>query len=423
MLRPILCAVAACLLAGPAASEPLAAVPASYAPVLPDVRPAPRAIQAAEPGDAGLSRWIAAFYPRAQRAGITRATLDAAFAGVRYDAEVVRRDRNQSEFSKTVWDYLGTAVSAARIRNGRAALNRHAVLLTSIEAHLGVDKEIVTAIWGLESAYGATKGGRDVIGSMATLAYDGRRGDFFEAELVAALRIIQDGDISPRAMKGSWAGAMGHTQFMPSSYLEHAVDVTRDGRRDIWGEDPSDALASTAVYLRANGWTPGQPWGVEVRLPQGFDFDQATRDIARLPSAWARLGVRDMEGRAVPDHGRASILLPAGAKGAAFMIFDNFEVLESYNTADAYVIGVGHLADRLKGGAPIRGGWPTGDRALTLPERLELQRLLTAGGFRPGAVDGKMGPLTIDAVRRYQRSQGLVPDGYANPALLARMRR
>ena len=423
MLRPILCAVAACLLAGPAASEPLAAVPASYAPVLPDIRPAPRAIQAAEPGDAGLSRWIAAFYPRAQRAGITRATLDAAFAGVRYDAEVVRRDRNQSEFSKTVWDYLGTAVSAARIRNGRAALNRHAVLLTSIEAHLGVDKEIVTAIWGLESAYGATKGGRDVIGSMATLAYDGRRGDFFEAELVAALRIIQDGDISPRAMKGSWAGAMGHTQFMPSSYLEHAVDVTRDGRRDIWGEDPSDALASTAVYLRANGWTPGQPWGVEVRLPSGFDYDQATRDIARMPSAWARLGVRDMEGRAVPDHGRASILLPAGAKGAAFMIFDNFEVLESYNTADAYVIGVGHLADRLKGGAPIRGGWPTGDRALTLPERLELQRLLTAGGFRPGAVDGKMGPLTIDAVRRYQRSQGLVPDGYANPALLARMRR
>ncbi|MEM7320295.1 MAG: lytic murein transglycosylase, partial [Pseudomonadota bacterium] len=205
-------------------------------------------------------------------------------------------------------------------------------------------------------------------------------------------------------------------------YLDYAVDHTGDGRRDIWSDDPSDALASTAAYLSGFGWTTGQPWGVEVVLPDGFDFATARRDLTRLPSDWAALGVLDTNGQAVPDHGRASILLPAGGTGAAFMVFDNFEVLERYNTADAYVVGVGHLADRIAGGAAIQSDWPRQDRALTLDERLELQRRLTSRGFDTEGIDGKIGPLTINAVRAYQLANNLMPDGYASLRLLNRLR-
>jgi lytic murein transglycosylase len=261
-----------------------------------------------------------------------------------------------------------------------------------------------------------------VIEAMATLAFDGRRAAFFEDQLLAALRILENGDTSPANMTGSWAGAMGHTQFIPTSYLEFAVDFTGDGRRDIWSDDPTDALASTAAYLAHWGWKRGQPWGVEVRLPPHFDYLQARRELERLPSEWAALGVRDMSGNPVPDHGPASVLLPAGHTGAAFLIFANFAVIERYNTADAYVIGVGHLADRINGGPAIRGGWPRDDRALTLPERLELQTLLTAAGFDTEKIDGKIGPLTINAVREYQRARALPPDGYASLAILIRLR-
>ena len=369
----------------------------------------------------GMEAWIAAFRPRALAAGIRPEVFDRALAGVTPDPEVVRRDRSQSEFTKTIWDYLSTAVSEARVANGRRALARHAATLGAVEARYGVDKHVVAAIWGLESAYGGFRGGDSTIRSLATLAHDGRRGDFFEAELLAALRILQEGEVTPQAMRGSWAGAMGHTQFMPSSFLEHAVDATGDGRRDIWGDDPADALASAAAYLANHGWTPGQPWGVEVRLPEGFDHMEARRDLVRLPSEWAAMGVTGARGP-VADHGPASVLLPAGHRGAAFLVFGNFEVLEAYNTADAYVIGVGHLADRLRGGPPLAGDWPRADRALTFAERTELQRRLTAAGFDTVKVDGRIGPLTVDAVRRYQASMGLVPDGYANLALLQRLR-
>jgi lytic murein transglycosylase len=266
------------------------------------------------------------------------------------------------------------------------------------------------------------RGNTPIIKALSTLAYDGRRGEFFEAQLLAALRIVQSGDVDPADMKGSWAGAMGHTQFMPTSYLEHAQDFDGDGRRDIWSDIPVDALASTAAYLKNFGWTAGQPWGVEVRLPDGFDYVLSGEKVKKSTAFWARQGVRDMNGDPVPNHGPASILLPAGAQGAAFMIFDNFHVIERYNPADAYVIGVGHLSDRIGGGPPIQARWPRGDRPLRFAERQEMQRRLTAAGYNTFGVDGIIGPNTISAVKQFQLAEGLVPDGYASMEVLKRLR-
>lgn len=366
--------------------------------------------------------WVKRFKRRALRNGISQATLDAAFKGVRYNSDVIERDRNQNEFTKTIWDYLGSAASDTRIANGKAALRDNRRVLEAIERKYGVEKEVVVAVWGLESAYGAFKGDIPVIEALATLAFDGRRGKFFEAQLVAALEILQEGHTTARNMKGSWAGAMGHTQFIPTSFQSFAVDFTGDGRRDIWGDDPSDALASTAAYLQRSGWTKGQPWGVEVRVPRNFDYRLADRKVTKAPSTWARFGVVGMDGKPVRDHGAASLLLPAGHQGAAFLIFDNFAAIEAYNTADAYVIGVGHLSDRITGGGAFQSGWPYGDRALTFDERKELQRRLNRGGHGDLKVDGLIGPITINAVRDYQIAQGFVPDGYASFNLLKGMR-
>jgi lytic murein transglycosylase len=375
--------------------------------------------------DAGLQTWITGFRARALAAGISADVFDAALKNVRYSEEVLRRDRNQSEFTKTIWEYLTTATSDLRISNGKKALAKQGAALEQIEAKYGVDKEVIVAIWGLESAYGTFKGSDSVITSLVSLvslAYDGRRRAFFEAELMDALRILEAGDISPDQMTGSWAGAMGHTQFMPSSFQLYAVDFTGDDKRDIWGDDPRDALASTAAYLRHFGWTLDQPWGVEVRLPDGFDYLLADRDVTKSSAEWAALGVAGVNGSVVAEHGPASILLPGGAEGAAFMIFSNFEVIERYNTADAYVIGIGHLSDRIAGEGPIQQGWPLQDRALTFDERIELQTRLTALGFDTVKIDAKIGPLTINAVRDFQLAKGLVPDGYASPRLLERVR-
>jgi lytic murein transglycosylase len=365
--------------------------------------------------------WISGFKKRAQRAGIDQRVLEDAFQDVRYDVEVIKRDRNQSEFTKTIWDYLDTAVSKARIKNGKSAISKHKKTLETIEAKYGVNKEVVAAIWGLESAYGGFRGGNSVMQSLATLAYDGRRGAFFEEQLIAALKILQNGDTTPNNMTGSWAGAMGHTQFIPTSYLDYAVDFTGDGKRDIWSNDPSDALASTAAYLKTFGWITGQPWGVEVTIPDGFDYTLANREIKKMPSDWASVGVKGVSGT-VSDYGPASVLLPAGSDGAAFLIFNNFSVIEEYNTADAYVIGVGHLSDRIKGADPIKAEWPREDRALTFKERQQMQRLLTAAGFNTKGVDGKIGPNSISAIKGFQRSAGMIPDGYASLNLLERLR-
>lgn len=374
------------------------------------------------PSESGLRDWIASFRPRAIETGITAETYDRAMKSVRYDANVIKRDRNQSEFTKTIWDYLDTAVSDVRVSNGKAALAKWDKTLSTIEATYGVKKEIVTAIWGLESAYGVFRGDGSTLTSLATLAYDGRRAEFFEGELLDALRILQAGDTTPTQLVGSWAGAMGHTQFMPSSFQAHAVDHDGDGKRNIWGDDPVDALASTAAYLKHFGWTTGQPWGVEVKLPEGFDYTMARRELVKLPSDWAVLGVTRPNGTAVRDYGLASVLLPGGAEGVAFLIFGNFKVLESYNTADAYVVGVGHLADRIRGADRFEADWPRHLRVLSYEERVELQKRLTAAGFDTVKIDAKMGPLTVAAIRQFQKSRGLLPDGYPSLSLLERLR-
>ena len=395
---------------------------ASPRPVERSAERAPEVVSGAAQGQQGLRDWIDGFRPRALAQGISAGVFDRAMTGRTYDADIITRDRNQAEFTKTIWDYLDTAVSDLRIENGRKALAKWDETLNRIEAAYGVEKEVIVAIWGLESAYGTFRGSIDILDALATLAYDARRADFFENELLQALRILQDGDTTAARLKGSWAGAMGHTQFMPSSFQAHAVDFDGDGRRNIWEDDPVDALASTGAYLRHHGWTTGQPWGMEVRLPDGFDHTLADRERLKLPSDWAALGIAPVRGDFDDAHGYASILLPGGAEGAAFIIFSNFAVLETYNTADAYVVGVGHLSDRIAGGPPIEHGWPRRLRALTKPERIELQERLTAAGFDTVKIDAKMGPLTINAVRRFQLDQGLLPDGYPSLSILERLR-
>lgn len=371
------------------------------------------------PNSAGFPLWLAAFRDRARAAGITDATLDAALPGLSFLPDVVVKDRNQAEFTRTIWDYLDRAVSEERVTLGRKALADHRGLLGRIAARYGVDAEVVVAIWGLETSYGAWRGDTPTLSALASLAYDGRRSAFFEGQLLAALQILQAGEVTADRMRGSWAGAMGHTQFMPTSFESLAVDFTGDGRRDIWGDDPADALASTAAYLARNGWVAGQPWGMEVRLPEGFDHALSGEQVTKSMADWQAIGVRRGDGADLAGQGAASVLLPAGAAGAAFLRLANFAAIESYNPADAYVIAVGHLADRIAGGGPIVAGWPRQDRALTGDERRQLQARLTAAGFDTGGVDGKIGPRTMAAVRAFQTSRGLVPDGYASPALLA----
>ncbi|WBL34701.1 lytic murein transglycosylase [Sinirhodobacter sp. HNIBRBA609] len=370
----------------------------------------------------GFENWLEGFKPRAKAAGISDATWARATQDIRYNPKVIERDRNQAEFTKTIWEYLDSAVSDTRIENGRAALAENAALLRQIEARYGVEKEAVVAVWGMESNFGKNRGSTLIIPALATLAYDGRRGNFFAQQFIAALQIIQSGDTDARRMTGSWAGAMGHTQFIPTSYLAFAVDFTGDGKRDIWSENPADALASTAAYLARSGWSKGQPWGVEVRLPQGFNYNLAGKTVKKSPDEWAALGVRSVNGGRVPNYGSASILLPAGAQGPALMIFGNFTAISRYNNANAYVIGVGHLSDRLKGHGPFAQAWPRDGRALNAAERQELQERLTARGFDTQGTDGKIGPNTIAAIMAWQRANGKAPDGYASMEVLLALR-
>ena len=407
--RGVTCALALAL-AGGVAAETLPPPQAEEAPM------------ATTDPQALLDLWRAGVRDRAVAAGVAPATVDAALATVVWLPEVVERDRAQGEFTRAIGDYMARAVSQDRIDAGRAALERHGALLEAIAARHGVDAHVIAAIWGLESSYGVVRGDIPTLSALATLAAEGRRGAFFEAQFIAALRILSSGAATPDDLRGSWAGAMGHTQFMPGTYLDHAVDFDGDGRRDIWGDDPADALASAAAYLAHWGWVAGQPWGMEVVLPDGFDHMQA-RDTNRQSVAyWNAIGLRTIDGTPLPDHGTATILLPAGAAGPAFAAFRNFTVIERYNLADAYVIAVGLLSDRLRGGPPLRASWPEGDRALTGAERRELQALLTAAGFDTLGVDGLIGPRTLSAVRAWQRATGRIADGYPSPAVLEALR-
>jgi membrane-bound lytic murein transglycosylase B len=372
--------------------------------------------------EAGLQAWIAEFRGRALAAGISSGTFDEVMQYVHFLPAVIERDRKQDEFTKTIWDYLDKAVSEDRILSGQKALKKNGALLDQIETTYGVDKHVVLAIWGLESAYGAVRGDIDTASALATLAYDTRRGAFFEAELIGALQILQSGAVKPADMVGSWAGAMGHTQFMPSSYLKLAVSYDGKGKPDIWNDDPTDALASTAAYLANAGWKKGTRWGDEVTLPKGFDYGLAGDRTQKQLSVWAGMGVTLATGDALPASGWGSLLLPAGARGPAFLVYDNFAAIEAYNKADSYVIAVGHLADRIAGGEGFTATWPRDLRALTLDERKEMQTLLLAAGVYGGTADGKVGPLTILAVRTFQRSKGLVPDGYPSLDVLQALR-
>ena len=366
-----------------------------------------------------FSAWLDGFAIRARAAGISEATLLKARPHMQYLPQTTSLDRRQSEFGARIWDYLESAVTSARIAQGQAAMRQHAGLLSRIEGRYGVPPEVVVAIWGIETSFGANRGNTRTLATLATLAKDGRRGDFFEEQLIVALRIVQAGDISPQAMIGSWAGAFGHTQFMPTSYMTYAVDFTGNGRRDVWGEDPSDALASAANYLARRGWTRGQPWAIEVTLPAGFDLRLTGQ--SQGADAWARVGLRPAAGGALAN-GASRLMLPGGAQGPAFLAYDNYSVLKEYNISDAYVLALGHLSDRLRGGGALRGQWPRGDRALSLSERTDLQRRLNALGFDTAGVDGRIGPATVAAVQAWQKSVGLPPDGYINAEVLARLR-
>ncbi len=382
----------------------------------------PMARAAPSPQPASFTAWRDGFRPKALNAGIRPEVFDAAFQGVGVNADVVRLDGKQAEFTKPIWEYLDSAASPARIETGREKRAQLNDTLTVIESRYGVDRQAVLAIWGMESNYGKNRGSIPVIESLATLAYDGRRRSFAEEQLIAALRILQAGDVSPANMRGSWAGAMGHTQFIPTSYLSYAVDLRGDGHRDVWSDDPTDALASTANYLRRSGWTRGQPWGVEVRLPDGFNYGSADQSNIRPVSDWRARGVTLANGAPLPDHGSAAIIAPAGARGPAFAVYHNFFVIKKYNNATSYAMGVGHLGDRIMGGGPFAAGWPRDERELSRTEKIELQERLIARGHDTGATDGVIGPNTVTAIRAFQSTRGLTPDGFATAQLLQALR-
>lgn len=368
-----------------------------------------------------FERWKRAFRAEALAQGIASQVYDAAFAGVTLDPKVLRLDRRQPEFSRPIWKYLESAVSPTRVANGREKLAENAELMVAIERRYGVDRQVVLGIWGLESAYGSFYGDDSVIRSLATLAHDGRREKFAKEQLIAALRILQRGDISPERMRGSWAGAMGHTQFIPTSFEAYAVDFTGDGRRDIWADDAQDALASAANYLARHGWRLGQPAYAVVRLPAGIDYFDLNASNKQPARYWAARGVTLANGAPLPDHGDAAIVMPAGARGPAIMTFHNFGVIRKYNNATSYALGVAHLGERIMGAGPLTLAWPTDDRPLGRTERKTLQEQLTALGFDTDGIDGILGPNSRKAIRAFQRTRGLPADGYASEKLLTRV--
>lgn len=368
---------------------------------------------------ADFNAFVNGLWPDAQAAGVSRAMFQAAMSGVTPDPSVVKQTKTQSEFIKPVWDYVAGAVTGTRINRGAAMANAHAGTISAVEARYGVPRQAFMGIWGMETSYGSFFGGHSVIRALATLAYIRYRDDFFRNELITALQILQQGHVAPQNMVGSWAGAMGHTQFMPSSFMKHAVDFTGDGHKDIWNSVP-DALASTANYLRQHGWVSGLPWGVEVVLPEGLDLKSALGTKAF--SAFSALGIRRADGRAMPLGGQATLFLPAGIKGPKLLLTENFKVIKAYNSSDAYAMGVGVLGDVIYGGSGIRAAWPKSDKRLSKAEGVEVQRLLNKRGLYNGKYDGRFGEIGRAGVTQFQLSAGMVPDGYATPALLARLK-
>jgi lytic murein transglycosylase len=375
-------------------------------------KPAPRPTTSA-----GFDGFLKTLWPLAQARGISRKTFDLAFQGVVPDPSIVALTRKQSEFVAPIWSYLNSAVGGARISRGRDMLAAHAGVLAQAESRYGVPKEIILGIWGMETNYGSFKGDKDVIRSLATLANIRYRGDFFRDELLTALELIEKGYAERGELRGSWAGAMGHTQFMPSSYMKYAVDQTGDGHADIW-TSTSDAIASTANYLKSFGWVPGLPWGIEVVVPEGFDHNLYRAGFASFRSA----GLRRADGGSLPSSGEARLFYPAGHTGPALLLTANFDVIKKYNSSDAYALAVGHLGDRIVGRPALQGEWPVKAPRLDMKGVTDLQHRLKRLGLYSHDADGRIGTGTRDAVRQYQQRAGLLADGWPTPALLARMK-
>jgi peptidoglycan lytic transglycosylase B len=370
-----------------------------------------------------FTQWVEKFWPVAKSAGITRATYDRAFKDMTPDPKVIEAANFQPEYVKPIGEYIDRVVSEKRIATGKQMLEQNKALLDQLEKRYGVDRTILVAIWGVESNYGTQPGDMNVIRSLATLAYYNTKAAFARQQLVTALKILQHGDIPFDQMNGSWAGAMGHTQFIPTTYQKFAVDYDGDGKRNIWSDVP-DALASTASYLKHANWRAGETWGYEVALPKGFNLKRVSVSTLKSLGDWQKLGITRVGGEAFSRQGdKASLFAPVGANGPAFLVLNNFRSILHYNQATSYALGVGHLSDRLKGYGPFVRPWPTDENHLALDQRIELQKLLMAKGLLVGDADGVIGPATLEAVKTFQRSKGLPVDGFPSRTILELLRK
>ena len=372
--------------------------------------------------DAKFEAFIQTLWPKVQASGIPRSLFDAAFSGITDpDPAVLKLAQTQPEFTSTTSAYLEKAVTPIRIDTGKQMKVQEAALLSAIEKKYGVDRHILLGIWGMESNFGKDEGSMSVMRSLATLIYAGRKKDYAREQLIAAFRILQKGSRTPANFKGSWAAAMGHTQFIPTSYLSYAVDWTGDGKKDIWGSK-EDALASTANYLAKAGWKSDRPWGWEVSLPNGFNKALIGRTKWRAVSQWMKLGIKPANGgNFSATQADAFVMIPQGIDGPAFLVTKNFLAIMDYNLSHSYALAVGHLGDRIGGGGPFVGSWPEINVDLTFAQRVDLQKRLSTLGFETGGSDGRFGARTYEAIIAYQKSIGLPLDGKPSLKLLERM--
>jgi lytic murein transglycosylase len=371
---------------------------------------------------ANFGRCVASMWPDAARRRISQASFQRFTAGLEPDLRIMDLMDSQPEFTKAVWDYLDILVNDNRLAKGREILAKYKPQFDAVERAYGVDRYIIASIWGIESNYSTMMGDRNVLNSTATLACIGRRQKYFKDEFLSALEILHRGDLRPEQLRGSWAGAFGPTQFMPTAFKRFAVDADGDGRRDVVG-NPADLIASTANNLKKGGWRPGQTWGYEVVLPAGLNFMLADRGKAMTIAQWEHLGLKRANGQPFPNPAnRAYLLAPAGAGGPGFLMQQNFRVIMKYNPAEAYALAIGHFADRLRGGAPFVQPWPRQERVLSRAERLELQQQLAQRGFYRSALDGQIGSRTRKALRGFQASIGTPADGFASSDVLERLR-
>ncbi|NQV83807.1 MAG: lytic murein transglycosylase [Rhodospirillales bacterium] len=380
----------------------------------------PRPLSAAET-EVPFSQWLEGVRQEAKAKGISGNFLKTALAGVQPIKRVVELDRRQPEFTLTFWRYLNNAINDKRISQGKEMLARHKDLLQKTAERYGVQPRFIAAFWGLETNYGRTTGVFPVLSATATLAHDGRRSRFFRSQLLAALTIMSRGDVDHR-VKGSWAGAMGNFQFIPTTYKDFAVDADGDGKRDMWNSFP-DMFASAANYLSRSGWQKGWTWGREIRLPEGFKVDLTGLNVRKSISRWRALGIKQMDGKPLPDvQTEASIVLPAGYNGPAFLVYKNYRTILTWNRSILYAIAIGHLADRLVGGAPFKSNHPDVEIRLSRNDIKEMQRLLSAQGFDTGGSDGVVGPQTRLAIKAFQKKSQLPADGYPTMGLVERLR-